>query len=374
MTDNNHAAPLWIQLEDSSDQLNLFSACPVCFLSVIGPSSSSTGPKCNVMVISWLIAAGGDCLVMSMNKRRHTSTMLNSGSPVCLSIIGSHNEELALNVGSVSGRWGKSKFPQDYSNDKDQQTKTRDSNNDKTYASRGDQARMSKRAKKRQRFEMGIPGLRREKQGKEGKEAETFAIEGTLAHIHCQVVSKEESIIDDEHYFVRVAMLRAFVRTAHWDPDTKIFAPKSLEHSSTSSFLGSQSFGYVVRNPPTIDNAKLPVHSKLPQQNSALKCTGNHPKEAESAWIQLDDGKQFSRLLYPNPLCLLVFNGHEDRDKEGAANTVVLERVTATNNTGSFMFCIPTQANIKASSVRVGMQVVLDGASCCQCQFRGWKV
>ena len=73
-------------------------------------------------------------------------------------------------------------------------------------------------------------------------------------------------------------------------------------------------------------------------------------KEKSISWVRLDNGKQFSRLLYTNPLCLLqastklsVADPKDDHMK--GMVVVVLSRLTTTNNTGSFMFCLsPSEA------------------------------
>lgn len=59
---------------------------------------------------------------------------------------------------------------------------------------------------------------------------------------------------------------------------------------------------------------------------------------SEKQWIHLSGGKSFSRLLYPNPVCLLgtlVSTG----DK-ASKNVMVLSWLTATNNDGRFVFSI----------------------------------
>ena len=61
--------------------------------------------------------------------------------------------------------------------------------------------------------------------------------------------------------------------------------------------------------------------------------------EYGSQWVQLKSGKEFSRLLYPNPVCLLSATERNNSDvKED--NVMVLSWLTPTNNEGRFMFSI----------------------------------
>ena len=54
--------------------------------------------------------------------------------------------------------------------------------------------------------------------------------------------------------------------------------------------------------------------------------------DVEPQWIQLTEPKQFSRLLYTNPVCFLSTKLHD-----GKRNVMVISWLTATNNKGSFM-------------------------------------
>jgi flavin reductase (DIM6/NTAB) family NADH-FMN oxidoreductase RutF len=53
-------------------------------------------------------------------------------------------------------------------------------------------------------------------------------------------------------------------------------------------------------------------------------------------WLQLQDRKQWSRLLYTNPVCFLCTTS----PNSAARNVMVLSWLTATNNTGQFIFSL----------------------------------
>ena len=58
-------------------------------------------------------------------------------------------------------------------------------------------------------------------------------------------------------------------------------------------------------------------------------------------WIQLTEKKQFSRLLYTNPVCFLsTFAAGDSSSSPGRRNVMVLSWLTATSNEGTFMCSI----------------------------------
>jgi flavin reductase (DIM6/NTAB) family NADH-FMN oxidoreductase RutF len=59
-------------------------------------------------------------------------------------------------------------------------------------------------------------------------------------------------------------------------------------------------------------------------------------KPSVSYWLELTEGKQWSRLLYTNPVCFLCCSGGGSAQK----NVMVLSWLTATNNHGSFLFSL----------------------------------
>ena len=63
--------------------------------------------------------------------------------------------------------------------------------------------------------------------------------------------------------------------------------------------------------------------------------------EDRSQWVQLKSGKEFSRLLYPSPVCLLsTTSGEKNNSDVKEDNVMVLSWLTPTNNEGRFMFSI----------------------------------
>jgi flavin reductase (DIM6/NTAB) family NADH-FMN oxidoreductase RutF len=77
----------------------------------------------------------------------------------------------------------------------------------------------------------------------------------------------------------------------------------------------------------------------------------------ETTWLTLSDGKSFSRLLYPNPVCFLGTLSHRNTNNDDdvnnnaivirqpspavqTKNVMVLSWLTAVNNEGSFVFAI----------------------------------
>lgn len=91
----------------------------------------------------------------------------------------------------------------------------------------------------------------------------------------------------------------------------------------------------------------------------------------ESDWIQLSEKKQFSRLLYTNPVCFLstAASGETDnvsdaddeskqRQRPARRNVMVLSWLTPTNNNGRFMFSL-NRHRYTASRLREGSIFVL---------------
>lgn len=67
-----------------------------------------------------------------------------------------------------------------------------------------------------------------------------------------------------------------------------------------------------------------------PTPSEAGESSPRQKSEQQYSWLKLSQGLEFSRLLYPNPVCFL---GVEN-------NVMVLSWLTATNNTGHFMFSL----------------------------------
>ena len=67
-----------------------------------------------------------------------------------------------------------------------------------------------------------------------------------------------------------------------------------------------------------------------------------NPDSDSSHWIHLQKGREFSRVLYPNPVCFLsTINTNNDGVVENTrSNVMTLSWITPTNNSGRFMFSI----------------------------------
>ena len=362
--------------------------------STASPSSPQP-PKHNVMVISWLtpVTSGNNnstedgLILLSMNRRRHTASVLlaeitkGNAASFGLSIPTSSSmarkedtassfttEDLLANVGKTSGRWGRSKFPGDYAdrNYGDASlvaTPTSDckDNNVADIKNKTRPNKKSRQARKREQFARGVPHLKRTMLGSDSSSADSsnceekdrensndtndnngFAVDGTIAHLQCQVMHLEEKpVIDDDHYYIVAKITKAFVKSSHWDVDRRVFCYNTSKTDSTEdpqsrhhflSFFGSRRFGYV-----SASEAPQSTDQSATYRELNIKDTDASPH----SWHVLTDGKQWSRLLYTNPLCLMSRDtnmggkGHSDPSR-----ILVLPRLTATNNTGSFMFSL----------------------------------
>lgn len=76
-------------------------------------------------------------------------------------------------------------------------------------------------------------------------------------------------------------------------------------------------------------------------------------KQEEESWIELNEPKQRSRLLYTNPVCFLsTTTGDNER------NVMTLSWLTSTNNEGRFMFSLNRRRNT-ASVLTLGSNFCL---------------
>ena len=80
-------------------------------------------------------------------------------------------------------------------------------------------------------------------------------------------------------------------------------------------------------------------------KDDIMSAAGNE----EAPWIELTEPKQFSRLLYTNPVCFL-----STVSLEGKRNVMVISWLTATNNEGSFM-CSMNRRRYSASVLLSGV-------------------
>mmetsp|Transcript_6207 Transcript_6207/g.7860 ORF Transcript_6207/g.7860 Transcript_6207/m.7860 type:complete len:345 (-) Transcript_6207:67-1101(-) len=262
-------------------------------------------PKRNVMVISWLTPTNNEGkFMMSINKRRHTASILlrrpNIEFVLCVPVAGM--EEMILNVGKTSGRWGTSKFSSDHHHSHVCSSPTRsiegstcsinssvDTNvtnnvgDEKDNESEFDSKSIKKRYKQI-RFANGIVGLEAVKIGTSNNVIQNesndsnFAIKGTVAHMKCRVYGvpilpdQEEvdkankastnNAIDDDHILIVAEIYEAHVHSNYWDRKKQRFVPREAiaatdknndgtDDSTKASppyltFFGTQSFGYVL--------------------------------------------------------------------------------------------------------------------------------
>jgi flavin reductase (DIM6/NTAB) family NADH-FMN oxidoreductase RutF len=247
----------WIQLTDEKSYSRLLYTNPVCFLTTV---DQETKPTRNVMVISWLSATNNNGRFMiSINKRRHSASILTSrdNADFVLSIPVAGMEDLVLDVGKVSGKWGKSKFSRTDNDSEPKNVQASESILNPVLPSA-----VSKRQKKIQ-LENGIDGLVAVRVGGVQKppqnEHDQFAIHGTVTHMVCKIYQivggKEGNAIDDEHHLILAEVKEAYVNRDYWNEEKKQFQfQPSVNNTGRGeskpaphlTFLGSQNFGYIV--------------------------------------------------------------------------------------------------------------------------------
>ena len=300
----------WVQLKSGKEFSRLLYPNPVCVLCTTRSEKNNNDVKeDNVMVLSWLTPTNNEGRFMfSINKSRYSASLLapslsdtnittadercgdkrtysqtetdaNGGSNIyannyqvgiefSLSIPVQGMEQMVLDVGSISGRFG-TKFPSTKQSKQD--SSTIDEMHDYTQIEQ-----LSNRQRKKQRKQQlsihGVEGLVRVPLGYSEKNHDTesqsslFAIKGTNAHLKCRTyavigstmdesikervdVSEENgtlpSIIDDNHLLIMAEVIDAYVHQLYWDDKKLIFRPLSSDVPSYLTFFGSQTFGYV---------------------------------------------------------------------------------------------------------------------------------
>jgi flavin reductase (DIM6/NTAB) family NADH-FMN oxidoreductase RutF len=75
----------------------------------------------------------------------------------------------------------------------------------------------------------------------------------------------------------------------------------------------------------------------------------------DSRWIHLQEGKEFSRLLYPNPVCFLATRNPDD----GKPNVMVISWLSATNNEGRLMMSLNNRRNTAQNLTENGQEFTL---------------
>jgi len=278
----------FLHLQDEKSFSRLLYTNPVCLLTTVNSTRTSTSatssiasaPRRNVMVISWLTPTNNTGkFVMSVNKRRHTASILvptppnddnhNAEFVLCVPVAGM--EDLIRNVGKTSGRWGSSKFPSDQIHAQSEKSGLHHDTLTASTASGSSNTHGSTPPfkKKKKKFENGIDGLIAVKIGTTDEEPaieskELFGIMGTVAHIKCRVNGIVEETnttdpggngLDEDHHLILAEVTNAYIKKDYWDETKKQFRPIGQKCGDDEAqvhpppyltFFGSQTFGYVV--------------------------------------------------------------------------------------------------------------------------------
>jgi flavin reductase (DIM6/NTAB) family NADH-FMN oxidoreductase RutF len=232
----------WIELFDGKQFSRILYTNPVCLLGTFKEKQKGQDRAfSNVMILSWLTATNNEGRFMfSLNRRRHSASILTVNPEFTLSIPVRGMEDLVCNVGSISGSFG-SKFPSDY-------TPKLSSDATRTQVARKEPSSNRER-KKDKRFSHGIPDLKQVPLGEEegNLEDRIFCIAGTVAHLRCRAYTiLDEPVIDCDHYLVLAEVKSAFVKESYWDAKKNLFRPSPGDQPCLK-FFGSQQFGYVVK-------------------------------------------------------------------------------------------------------------------------------
>lgn len=198
--------------------------------------------------------------MFSLNKNRYTASVLRDEFTLSVPVQGM--EDLVLNVGGVSRKWGISKFSSEHHDDYDDDGEAVDEP--------PSTENLTQKKRKTPRFPRGIPCLDIVPLGHNGppqhqsepnirettdtnQQPSTtwpFAIKGTVAHLLCKVIHKadEAAWVDAFHYVIFAKVTKAHVHASYWNDSKKLFEPKH-GHPPYLTFFGSQTFGYVSPSP-----------------------------------------------------------------------------------------------------------------------------
>jgi flavin reductase (DIM6/NTAB) family NADH-FMN oxidoreductase RutF len=268
----------WIHLNEKKDFSRLLYPNPVCFLSTCSsppPSNSAAGESTstfrasmrhNVMVLSWLTATNNHGrFVFSINRNRHsasavvpideTSGKARTGVEFVLSCPVQGMEQLVIDTGGTSGKWG-SKFMEDHNHDDAAPMEKSGGEGDAYHGNDVDlMSNRQKKKHKRMQLAKGIPNLQAVPIGCLGESPkeknEHFAISGTCAHMLCRtyaVLDDEPAaggVIDEEHHLIVAEIVDAHVDASYWDTTKKQFRPMKEDAPPYLTFFGAQTFGYV---------------------------------------------------------------------------------------------------------------------------------
>jgi len=273
MASNNAEECEWIHLNTGKAFSRLLYTNPVCFMCTSCAHTTSDSTLCakdNVMVLSWLTATNNEGRFMfSIHKSRYSALILTSsptddnresnncnhtnnfqfqvGIEFTLSVPIKGMEQMVLDVGSISGRYG-SKFPKDKHND---------NNNIKMNEEDTKIEKLSNRQRKKQKMQQltidGVHGLVPVPFGNVNEaQSSLFAIKGTVAHLKCKTYAvmgssiREEDnessrhgnekrqsddknmhspIIDDDHLLIMAEVTDGYVHPSYWDDKKQLFRP-----------------------------------------------------------------------------------------------------------------------------------------------------
>jgi flavin reductase (DIM6/NTAB) family NADH-FMN oxidoreductase RutF len=274
--------PEWIHLTTGKEFSRLLYTNPVCLLCTVDfgkiasdkatvhteikaeertstGSTPRTAAKQNVMVLSWLTPTNNEGRFMfSINKSRYSASLLAPDDTpdalhkfgvefsLCVPVKGM--EEMVLNVGSISGRHC-CKFQAFLSDEKREETNSSELSH-----------RKEKKLKRGHLSKHGIRGLipiplgcsQTAESIATSHQSDLFAIQGTVAHLHCRTygVTATPALdpsysIDGKHLLVLAEVIDAYVQPPYWDSKKLLFCPQATEVPPYLTFFGTQTFGYV---------------------------------------------------------------------------------------------------------------------------------
>jgi hypothetical protein len=179
-------------------------------------------------------------------------------------------EDLVRQVGHQSGRWGSKLYPSEQgkrpSND-DKSTNLTMSDDTISQNSVIQSHPIKRKSKSRKLEQPWIPNLIAVPLGEKMEDVnhlspshEDFAIQGTIAHIQCRILSIQTSTskpnnpseeiltetVDDDHVLVFGQVIKAYVHENYWDTTKNLFRPRNDTVAPYLTFFGSQTFGYIL--------------------------------------------------------------------------------------------------------------------------------
>jgi flavin reductase (DIM6/NTAB) family NADH-FMN oxidoreductase RutF len=317
----------WIRLRTGKEFSRLLYPNPVCFLSTTHISTSSVASAAstahpdkdasgfgkvdevttsdwrsqqlmnigNVMVLSWLTPTNNSGRFMfSIHKSRFTASLLAppitavtteantttdhsmnnfiTGVEFALSVPTRGMEQIILDTGSLSGRFG-SKFSSERGMDRQNQLTTNAPNDIGSVDTISNRKR--KKLKRQRLSSQGVAGLKPipycDVSDPLSSKTSLFVIAGSVAYMKCRtygiigspvsdkiqamsdarlqndgdVLDTHKPIIDHDHLLVMAEVVDALVHPSYWDDKKLLFRPTTDDKPPYLTFLGAQTFGYV---------------------------------------------------------------------------------------------------------------------------------